>query len=481
MKILRYYLLTAVIALASLMLYSCSKSFLPEDMSDVLPTSTSEEIDFNVSLDAATKMAEILSGGCPLSSIKPYARGKDTLFYIANYSDGWKLISADKRLSPILAEDNTGNFKFNPAIKTGLDAWTDDLSDSIQQLKHTTTVNEDNKTVSFWNAFASSIEPTQFGDPTDTSEIGTGYRWARIDRSVTYVTDSIITDHIIPTVWGEGSPWNCSFPPESTTTGPKLKARPMAVAIAQLLYYCHYELGKPTALRHGSAMSYTASGSHITEYHYLEGTLYDPSPRWDDMPLIESGSNINYVSEFLMDVGHSAGVSYTSWDIMNRPNVSTILPFGIICNKTDYNKTTVDTYIEANSPVMICAAKNINPETSSYTNYWTWLIDGKLSRHHQRVQQYEWTLISHLDFFPSFNEPGYTYYTEAEAMAYNPNLYSGMMEVVSTTEYDTEYYLMNWGSGSGNNSGIYLANTAGNYTYQNNVYQYDKKILFDFR
>ena len=56
-----------------------------------------------------------------------------------------------------------------------------------------------------------------------------------------------------------------------------------------------------------------------------------------------------------------------------------------------------------------------------------------------------------------------------------------MMEVVSTTEYDTEYYLMNWGSGSGNNSGIYLANTAGNYTYQNNVYQYDKKILFDFR
>lgn len=481
MKILRYYLLTAVIALASLMLSSCSKSFLPEDMSDVLPTSTSEEIDFNVSLDAATKMAEILSGGCPLSSIKPYARGKDTLFYIANYSDGWKLISADKRLSPILAEDNTGNFKFNPAIKTGLDAWTDDLSDSIQQLKHTTTVNEDNKTVSFWNAVTSIIKPTLLGDPTDTSEIGTGYRWARIDRSTMYVTDSIITDHVIPTVWGEDSPWNDSFPPENLTTGQPLKARPMAVAIAQLLYYCHYELGKPTALRHGSVMSYTATGSQITDYHYLAGTLNDPSSRWDDMPLTESGSNINYVSEFLMDVGHSAGVSYTSWDIMNRPNVSTILPFGIICNKTDYNKTTVDTYIEANSPVMICAAKNINPGTGSYTNYWTWLIDGKLNSQRQYVQQYEWTLISHLDFFPSFNEPGYTYYTEAEAMAYNPNLYSGMMEVVSTTEYDTEYYLMNWGSGSGNNSGIYLANTAGNYTYQNNVYQYDKKILFDFR
>ena len=273
MKILRYYLLTAVIALASLMLSSCSKSFLPEDMSDVLPTSTSEEIDFNVSLDAATKMAEILSGGRPLSSIKPYARGKDTLFFIANYSDGWKLISADKRLSPILAEDNTGNFKFNPAIKTGIDAWTDDLSDNIQQLKHSTAVNEDNKTVSFWNAVTSNIKPKLLGDPTDTSEIGTGYRWARIDRSTIYVTDSIITAHVIPTVWGEDSPWNNSFPPEDLTTGLHLKARPMAVAIAQLLYYCHYELGKPTALRHGSAMGYTATGSQIIAYHYLDGTL----------------------------------------------------------------------------------------------------------------------------------------------------------------------------------------------------------------
>ena len=473
------YLLTLVIVLTCPMINSCSKSFLQEGLPNV--SSTSEKIDFNVSLEAATKMAEMLSDGQHLSSIKPYARGNDTLYYIANYSDGWKLISADKRLSPVLAEDNTGNFKFNPAIKTGMDAWTDDLSDYIQNLKHSTTVEKGNKTVSFWNAITSDIKPALIGDPMDTSEIGTGFRWARIDRTTTYTTDNIITDHVIPTVWGEGTPWNIIFPPESTTTGPKLRARPMAVAIAQLLYYCHYKLGKPTALRHGSAMGYTASGSNIKEYHYLAGTLNDPSSRWDDMPLTASGSNIDYVSEFLLDVGHSTGVNYDYWDVMNKPNVTTIMPFGIVCNKTDYDKTTVDTNVEAGVPVMICAAKNKYKGSKPYIDYWTWLIDGKLIRHSQYVQQYEWKLISHLDFYPSFNEFGYTYYTEAEAMAYDPNLYSGKMEVVSTHDYDTEYYLMNWGSDNGKNSGLYYANTAGNYTNQNSTYQYDKKILFDFR
>lgn len=482
MKRIRYYLLAIVIAMASLMFSSCSKSFLPEDLPNVLSASTSEEIDFNVSLDAATRMAKTLSEGQSLSSIRPYARGKDTLFYIANYSDGWKLISADKRLSPVLAEDNTGNFRFNPAIKTGIDAWTDDLSDSIQQLKHSTTVDKDNKTVSFWNAVTSSIKPTQLGDPTDTSEIGTGYRWARIDRTGTFSTDSIVTNHIIPTVWGEGEPWNIRFPIKDLESDQSIKARPIAVAIAQLLYYCHYSLGKPTALRHGSSMSYIvhtiSSNSYVLEYTYTPGTLYDPSTLWDDMPLTCSGTNIEYVSNLLMDVGNTVGVNYDYWDVMNKPNVSSLTPFGIDCVKTDYNKATVDTYIEAGSPVMICAAKDRYDGTKPYINYWTWLIDGKVIRHNRFVRQYEWKLISHLDFFPSFNEPDYTYYTEAEAMAYDPDLYSGKMEVLSTAEYDVDFWLMNWGTENGNNSGLYYA--LGDFSNQNGAYKYDKKILYGF-
>lgn len=95
---------------------------------------TFKHFSLSVDLKMAEYVASILSKK-ERRYIRPIVyNGVDTTMYLVQYLDGWALLSADKRISPVLAKSETGTFDSQKGISYAKE-WLDEMSAAISMLK----------------------------------------------------------------------------------------------------------------------------------------------------------------------------------------------------------------------------------------------------------------------------------------------------------------------------------------------------------
>lgn len=472
-----YYFIIVLVAI------SCEKFESQQQLRHIIAdTMTKAGIeDYNVSILEANELANKLADGKHIIAVKAYTKEEDTLFYVVNYETGWKVISGDKRTQAILAEANSKSIDLQTIKNPGLKIWFYDLADHLKAIKNKPMDEIDESNILVWRAISENIKKqpvqTRYFDPTDTSEIGNGYRWVRIYQGTTSTDTYIDTiPKLLSTKWGQRAPWNNGYPYSPYNPALLAPTGCTAVAMSQVIYQSHYRLGTPSWLRHGS----TVTGP-INNYQYEPGIVVNNSTRWDDMPLDYNGIHTDYVGSLMADAGDASNMIYTLSESLAFPSVSAFNEFDLSCSALNsLSVSDVNASLQLGSPVIITAyASKISLPFGNYVydDGHTWVIDGKTTRKRDIVDTYEWVLISHLPNFPSFNEPGWTYYTEAEAMAHDPDLYSGKIENVLTTVY-TDFWRMNWGYDGEDDEEYYYPYsdwTVGGYTFK-----YNKKIWYNF-
>lgn len=438
--------------------------------------------DFSVSLSEAESVAKRIESNQVLQEIIPYESDGYTLYYIANYDNGYRVISGDKRTSPFLLESDEGKFEYKKEDEfDGPSFWLRDLSSEILLLKRGEAYVEDNSNVLFWNAMTGQYDPVQH-IPLMRSDLDSidfddpDHVWALVPVSNnTYYFNEETIPHILTTKWGQGYPWNHFVPKSGIDTTKYCPTGCSAVAMAQIIYYSHYNLNMPNWLYHDARTSGKAYDTGIDSTIFFPGTFVSNSTHWDDMAVDRSsyfvGGSADYVGQLMADVGHQIGMNYGPNGSGAYVTTSGFNHYGIYCNSSDYNSSTVISQLLSNKPVVVVAYTTEDGHT--------WVIDGLHSMVTEYVQTFEWRRLSELN---SYNYPIHLY-TDEQMAIIDPNVFSGKT-VQEVTYYRQYFYKMNWGYdgrgdevhyGVNDNVWTYVG-TNGNYNYQ-----FDKTIWYDFR
>lgn len=351
----KVFLLTLVV---SLIFGACHQIDIDIDQnisSEGMSPRTPSQRKYDVSLKTATYMAKLVSKDS-LKSIRPIvATSLDTVMYVAEYSDGWKVIAADKRSTPILASGSKGTFK-QQFQGPGASIWFDDIADQIVKMKRSNlpvndSVLRGNKDFQLWMDVEHIAEyrrkprrqaqANEEFDDTESVEL-VFYRKRPLDMEFC-IEGTLQQGPLIQTHWGQDIPWNTNLPQvqkfEGVFVQPPVGCT--AVAMAQLLYYTHYKLNIPTGLYHDVAYTGTIYND-MNQNVSMRRTMYvENSERWDWMPLTNSGYYFNYVADLMADVGYRLGMKYTANGSGAFLTKEAMQSFGITYDEKDYNLTDV--------------------------------------------------------------------------------------------------------------------------------------------
>ena len=136
-------------------------------------------------------------------------------------------------------------------------------------------------------------------------------------KSISLLRDTLeeVQDHLIPTKWGQSSPWNSKAPYTSPSMTTQCPTGCVMVAAAQLLRFLYYKIGFPKNILY----EFDASSVYIpTGASYIVLTDADVSfgpignqQYWGYMPLYhDSGTGHDYVSSLMVFLGYQYGAHY---------------------------------------------------------------------------------------------------------------------------------------------------------------------------
>lgn len=130
--------------------FSCSKNDVPIPGTDSEDVSDSEPVDFVVTpseaetflslgvLEPSQTNARMGTDKKKIKELKPFVNEENkTVFYLSNFenNEGWALLSADRRMNPILAYSDVGEFELNtdnPGIAVWL-SWVKSNYEDVQK------------------------------------------------------------------------------------------------------------------------------------------------------------------------------------------------------------------------------------------------------------------------------------------------------------------------------------------------------------
>ena len=116
----------------SLIVLSCN---MYDDYLETDRNVADEETIYAVPQCVARILAEQTVKDKNLIEMVPVTKGKDTLLFICNFSDGWMVISGDKRTAPILGSNAIGHISSSEAENVKNRIWLDELSNMIFKVK----------------------------------------------------------------------------------------------------------------------------------------------------------------------------------------------------------------------------------------------------------------------------------------------------------------------------------------------------------
>lgn len=443
-----------------------------------------DSYDFNVKLSDAELIANKYSSEKNLQELVPYEQDGHTLFYVANFDKGYKVISGDKRTPLFLLESDEGRFEFKEDGEfDGPSFWLNNLASELLLLKKGEAEVTDASNVLFWNSITGNNDlriPNQLllRDALDSIDFDDPeHIWALVTLSEhDYYYNDTIVPHILITKWGQNDPWNWDVPFKGAGYAPDEHCRTgcSAVAMAQIIYYCHYSLNKPHWLYHGAMATGTCNDPN-DPISFTPGTYSPYSTHWDDMAVDTTGLRYNfeydYVGQLMADIGNEIGMTYTPTKSSASVKTSGFNHYNISCSSGSYNSSTVISNLLLNKPVVVSA---VAYDQNSVSHGHSWVIDGLDAMVTEHVITYEWRRLSEL------NSNNYPLYTEEQMMYIDPDVYSGKT-FQESIRYNQYLYKMNWGhDGYGDNIsyGIYDSDS---WIHYNLNYNHNRKIWYDFR
>lgn len=189
-------------------------------------------------IDFSRMVSPVTKSDSPLTKeITPVVESADTLLYIINYGDseGWVLAPADKRAPQIIAMSKTGHFDLNEVSSNkSLSAWLENAKKNIVSLKKNPDMVLDSTALRSWGVPPQAV--TKGGNDHE-------YEWLQLVYTVTEIDLYEKIPHLMETSWGQESPWNTAAP--LTLNNGRCPIGCGATAVAQVLYYHHYNSGKP--------------------------------------------------------------------------------------------------------------------------------------------------------------------------------------------------------------------------------------------
>lgn len=236
--------------------------------------------------------------------IQPKVGATGITSYVINYEKGCEIISADKRVCPVLAFSESENIDISD-IPDAAKEWLQELNDQIDNIRMMTNypLSEiDLANLRYWNNLAKS----GYLDPFDPPEIPSSYppgHWTLVDSQIDYYNN--VVDHLVPVKWGQGSPFNNCCPYlRQDFPGKRTPAGCVAIAGAQLLYYLHSLWGVPEK----APSSGSVTGYVVPSNDYVQNCPTENATIWDQMAMH------NDSTAFLIgSIGKGVGMAYGSY------------------------------------------------------------------------------------------------------------------------------------------------------------------------
>ncbi len=397
---------------------------------------------FRVSEAAARLYMKYFNDSVCKWSVTPYVSDGDTLFYIFNSDNGWKIVSGDSRTSPILAENPSGRIVLSETMDIPLRIILDDSKSVVQYYRSHNGVG-DTASTRVWKPFV------EIATKSYLAKLGnrdSDPHWVKVligtTNSISNVED---TGHLMSTTWDQESPWNDMAPILSGYTD-HCKAGCVAVALGQVMYYFHSVFGYPSGLYENVWLD--SQGLYAYPWQQIILNNYNSnSTRWSSMKKNRySGGMASYVADLLAYIGHDIHIVYgnsLSSATLTQANLS---HFGF-SSTIGYMSTCAPSIINNilnNKPVIVSG------ENASSTYAHTWVIDG-----YSKDEQY----VSSTYGYYYVNDPsslngtfnGYNIvgiYNDEEISILVPGCVNGMQ----TVDYNTiehHYFYHNWGESNG--------------------------------
>ena len=460
----------------------------------------SDEFSFYVSLEMARYFADSFKEDGRFVSEEILSYKEDTLAYLYNYKDGWKLISADRRTEPILASEKRGCFSIDKIDNPGVSLWLDSAMKQIMVIRRDGAKQYDEETYKMWDAIHDNCvrkkmmnEPIQTKTYIDSLDGDYPYyirKWSQTS-TIEYTMNS---GHLIQTKWGQGNRlhfWNQNMLfgwSNRDSISKRCVLGFFPVAVSQMLYYLHYKIGKPSGLYHNiSTYGYKIDKNNGTQ-GISRGDFTYPSPRWDQMAKDSFEEHIDYVGDFIIDVGFRMGTKYSADESSANLSTSHLSNFGITFDQSEYVKSTVYNQIIQDKPTIVTAFHTYS-FFSGFDGGHAWIIDGWIKKRYNYLTTYQWIVIGSRNDEENidWSDHSITRYSYEDGL-----LLSGGDEYTyssgQTSEFD--YLLMNWGWDNRFDDAEYSANTADYWTisytnqsgeYVSNTYKFDVNICFNFR
>lgn len=426
---------------------SCDKSI----QSDIIrSTSIVGNPSYNVSMDEVMLYANARFNKTKVNTlnIEIFKRNNDSVAFLIEAQDQWEIISGDKRTPPIIAK-GIGSFdtlNLNPNKKL----WLDMTLCEIQQLKNNITKADEDLIDNFWLKLGGPTLTKADGDPIEDNLYWELINIVPIDAGETGY------HHLLSTKWGQGSPWN-QHVPYANDGSQRCVAGCVAISASQMLHYLHYKIGKPasfftTGYYNGTVSNggYSFGNSSPNAWDNMALDVFDTSAsKRSQSALLISWSGI----QLDLDYGKNSTSGKTK-DIVDYYNT-----YGISCSYQSYNKEKVKASVLNGMPVIVRADKDLVidiPAIIEISNGGhSWIIDGYIIGTDTYKYQYQWTSTTdnHLYEYGEIRE-----------------------EIV---EESREYIKMNWGWDGSQDNSYYLP--GGSWQTDNGTFQYEKKMIFDFK
>lgn len=458
----------------ALLAISCEKEALvniPKLSESSLLTKTDIKEDLYAVTDKDIKnylhLKQLENPELTLKNIEPFEYEGQTLLYVLNYNKGWEVISADKRTQVVLAKGEKNAFTMKDYESTPWGTWVYTLAMDVlcMKEKNPQPTYTENANYEFWGHLAGPLYLNK--SPKTAAKIPpivqpseeTGYYELSIS-SIRYDYDTLTVGPLLQTHWdqnrytliGENKAGNVYVPLKSDYSE-HAPSGCTAVAGAQMAYYLHSKIGKPTVYPYFESKCTTTVNdpqSTYPTYSYFSNLLWR---------FFET-ANCSLSDMLIAHIGACAGMSYG--DSGSGAYIRDLVPYfeqsGISCLHANYNAGEVYNQLVLRGMPMIISAF-----TSSFLGIGTgdghsFVLDGYA---YSRTK-YECTYMWH--WYEQYQGMAHPYVPEYTETSYH---YQELTHVH-----------INWGWG-GDYDAYYSLN--GDWYLNNYNLIYARKMLYDFR
>lgn len=389
----------------------------------------------------------------------------DIWAYAINYSEGWELISADKRYHPVIAQSPVGRFEYEEQIEP-IAEWLRSYSEDIDLLRYSENLSEVFTESAFeqmasykefWDIITANQDYIEANCIKTKANPGTGGGMWVLTSVFTDTVGYQMVDHLITTHWHQDSPYNSFSPFTSYSSTYRAPAGCVAIAGAQTAYYLHGKIGRPVQ----SPLNVFCSAQVPSSTGYYQAQLNDPqmyaynlsSTAWSQMEVdddIIAALIANVGIRVLMQYGDCESGAYTNNLLSYFWGNNVFCVFGQLNSET-YS----DLYgnILNGLPVVAGATSYVIGASGGHS----FIIDGYKNERVRITTTYTWVP----------DDPQ------------NPSFYDDRIEIIYTPPFNHQI-TMNWGWGNSYPYDAGWYSTAGDWHVSSYEFDYDRRILYNF-